>query len=276
MVQKEREMSEAMVEKVTRRRIAGGLIAAALGLMVLNPVAAQGGADGPGYETKEIAQGITVSADGEAEAPAESAVMQFIVRVDPSAGGESLKSGAGFPSDVTEEQMAALVAAAQSKGIDDNSVDLLIVPQNAFTSAFGPGVGVLAVQIDTAELKHRVKIADAVTKAAKDNGLTFDNIGVQYIVEDCVGLDQAALADAAESAENQAARMAQAMGLTVGELIAVERQPNYNGYSGPNRDVCAETPTLATALEQYFPAFDPNSDAVREIYASLLVTYAIG
>jgi uncharacterized protein YggE len=282
LVLEERNMSEAIERKVSRRRVAGGLLAAALGLMVLSPVAAapQGGSAGPGYGQKEIAQGITVRGDGEAELPADSAIMQFIVRVDPNLAAANANAafteGATKPSDVSEEQMAALVAAAQSKGIDDKSVDYFIVPNNTFTSVFGPGVGVLTVQIDKAELKHRVKINDAVTGAAEQNGLTFDQVGIIYIVDDCASLDSAALAEAAESAERQATLMAEAMGLTLGDLIAVEKQPNYSGYGGQSGDACAEAPTMETAKEIYFPSFDREHEAVREIYESLLVTYAIG
>jgi uncharacterized protein YggE len=281
MDKEERDMSGAMERKVNRRRIAGSVLAAALGLMVLSPVvaASQGGADGPGYGQKEIAQGITVRGDGEAEAPADSAIMQFIARVDPNQApnaNAAFAEGATKPSDVTDEQMAALVAAAQSKGIDDESVEYFVVPNNTFTSVFGPGVGVLTVQIDTAELKHRVKINDAVTNAAEENGLIFDQVGIIYIVDDCESLNTAALANAAESAERQATLMAQAMGLTLGDLIAVEKQPNFYGYSGQSGDACAEPPTMETAKEIYFPAFDREHDAVREIYETLLVTYAIG
>jgi uncharacterized protein YggE len=276
MDEEERDMCQEMDRKASRRRIGGSLLALAMGLMVMSPVAAasQGGADGPGVVgQKEIAQGITVQGDGEAEAPADSAVMQFIVRVAPD---DQSKDGPGFPSNVTDEQMTALVAAAQSKGIDDKSVDYLVVPDDAFYSTFGAGVGVLAVQIDQAELKHRVKIADAVKKAAQDNGLAFDQIGVQYIVDDCASLDLAALADAKESAEAQAARIAQAMGVSLGDLIAVDTQPSNGYYGGPTNDQCTDPPTMETALEVYFPVFNRDGEAEREIYESLLFTYEIG
>jgi uncharacterized protein YggE len=283
MVEEERVMSREMDRRVGRRRIAGGLLAAALGLIVMSPVAAasQGGyADGPGSGQKEIAQGIAVRGDGEAEAPADSALMQFIARVDPNQAeanaNAAFAEGSTKPSDVSDEQMQSLVAAAQSKGIDDKSVDYFVVPNNTFTSAFGPGVGVLVVQLDKAELKHRVKIADAVTDAAEQNGLIFDQVGAIYIVDDCAALDSAALAEAAESAERQATLMAQAMGLTLGELIGVEKQPTYSGYGGQSTDACTEDPTMQTAKEIYFPPFDREHEAVREVYESLLVTYAIG
>lgn len=274
-------MARSMGRKVSRRRIAGSVLAALLGLMVLSPIvaASQGAGDGPGYGTKEIAQGITVRGDGEAEAPANSALMQFIVRVNPEVAGEGdVKTGPGIGSGtvVSDEQMQELVAAVQSKGIDDKSVDYLVIPGDAFSTVFGPGVGMVVVQLDQAELKHRVKIADAVSAAARQNSLIFDQIGIIYIVDDCESLDSAALLDAAESAERQATLMAEAMGLTLGDLIAVEKQPSYVGYGGPSGDVCAEAPTMESAKEIYFPAFDREHEAVREIYETLLVTYAIG
>jgi uncharacterized protein YggE len=276
MDHKEHKMVEAVEKKGSRRRFVAGLVALAMGLTTVIPVAAsQGAGDGLSAGTKEIAQGITVKGDGEAAAPADSAVLQFIVRVNSSPDGTPTKDGAGFPSNVADEQMAALVAAAQSKGIDDKSVEYLIVADDAFYTTFGPGVGVLAVQIDKAELKHRIKIVDAVKDAAKDNGLVFDQIGAQYIVDDCASLDLAALADAKESAEAQATRIAQAMGVSLGAMIAVETQPSYGYQSGPQNDQCAEPPTMETALEVYFPPFNRDSEAEREVYESLLVTYEI-
>ncbi|MFL5758251.1 MAG: SIMPL domain-containing protein [Thermomicrobiales bacterium] len=261
------------------RSLASGLLVAVIGVVLMGPLAAsaQGGGDGPGVVQAGPAQGITARGNGEASAPADSAIMQFIVRSTQSGQVKDPTQAIGQEGvAVTSETMGLLVDAAKSKGIDDKSIDTVIVPSDAFSTPFGPGVGVLVVQLDKAEIKHRMKIADAVTKVAKDNGLTFDQIGVAYLVDDCLGLDQAAITDAAKDAHDQAAMMAEVMSLTLGDLIAVETQPSYLGYGGGSGSACGDPPTIDSAKEIYLPTFNADGKAEQEIYEYLTLTYAIG
>jgi hypothetical protein len=136
---------------------------------------------------------------------------------------------------------------------------------------------VLVVQLDNAALKHRVKIANAVTKAGTEQGLTFDQVGVAYIVDDCAALDREAISKAAQNAREQADLMAEVLGLTVGDIVGVQRQPSYGAYGGgSSTDACGSVPTVESATEQYFPGFNPDGEAKYEIYENLIVTYALG
>jgi hypothetical protein len=210
--------------------------------------------------------------------------MQFIVRHDATQGvagiepqNMNMAMGGGTPGDaVKQEDLQPLIEAARSNGIANDHIDSVVVPSTAFSTPFGPGVGVLVLQLEKADLKHRVKIANSVTNTAEDHGLTFDQIGVAYIVDDCVSLDHQAIADAAEDAHDQAELMAEVMGLTLGELIAVDKQPSYQGYGGASGSACGTIPTIESAKETYFSSFDPNGKAEQEIYEYLTVTYAIG
>jgi uncharacterized protein YggE len=280
----------AGMERKFGRRLAGGALAVVLGLMVVGNVsAASQGAGGPGVGTTEIAQGITVSGSGEAEANAASAILQFIVRQNGSIDGGNGKpdfaegeagpgtADGGAPPAVSDEDLAPLIAAVKSNGIDDKDIDTVTVPNGSFSSAFGPGTGVLVVQLDKASLRHRVKIANAVTNAGTGQGLTFDQVGVAYIVDDCAALDREAISKAAQNAREQADLMAEVLGLTVGDIVGVQRQPSYGAYGGgSNTDACGNVPTMETATEQYFPGFNPDGEAKYEIYENLTVTYSLG
>jgi hypothetical protein len=165
----------------------------------------------------------------------------------------------------------------KSNGIEDKDIDTVTVPNGSFSSAFGPGTGVLVVQLDKVALRHRVKIANAVTNAGTAQGLAFDQVGVAYIVDDCAALDREAISKAAQNAREQADLMAEVLGLTVGDIVGVQRQPSYGAYGGgSNTDACGNVPTMETATEQYFPGFNPDGEAKYEIYENLTVTYSLG
>jgi uncharacterized protein YggE len=286
MVREEFTMLAGMEHKIGRH-LGAGALAAVLGIMLIGSVsAASQGAGGPAGGTSEIAQGITVSGSGEAEANVASAILQFIVRKDGSMNGKPDfvegeagpgTADGGAPPAVSDEDLAPLIAAVKSNGIDDKDIDTVTVPNGSFSSAFGPGTAVLVVQLDKASLRHRVKIANAVTNAGTGQGLTFDQVGVAYIVDDCAALDREAIAKAAQNAREQADLIAEVLGLTVGDIIGVQRQPSYGAYGGgSNTDACGNVPTMETATEQYFPGFNPDGEAKYEIYENLTVTYSLG
>src|SRR4051812_28160659 len=197
-----------------------GALTAVTGLMLFGSIAAAQGAGNQGGDV-QIAQGITARGNGDASAPADSAIVQFIVRHDESkavagvepTNADMANAGGASTGEVTADDLAPLVDAAKANGIADERIDTVIVPSTAFSTPFGPGVGVLVLQLEKGDLKHRMKIADAVTKAANGNALTFDQIGAAYIVNDCETLDRAAIADAAKDAHDQADMMAEVMGL---------------------------------------------------------------
>ena len=223
--------------------------------------------------------GIVVTAVGEASAPAESATMQAIVRdIDGFSGGKPSSEGEpappppapGLPPALTEEQVQPIVDAVVAAGVPAESVEVFVNPQ--FGGPLGAGGAEVRVELDQTQLELAGDVATAMTEATTQAGLIIENLGAAYAVADCEPLVREAQRAAADDARARAERMAEVLGLQLGEIILASEGSEY----GPGGVGCATSPFAELSGKgSYLPAFDPTGEAEVEVYATLNLAYGI-
>jgi uncharacterized protein YggE len=223
---------------------------------------------------------IEVNGTGEAEADAVGAVLQFILRAQFDNSGEATSESdisATEQPEVTREQVNAVVKALEKAGVPKGKIGTAVAPEGPYAGQFGYGAGVVAAELDAELLADIETIVDKTVAAGEATGVTFDPINVAYAVADCAGLEHQALADAVADAQEQAAMMAEVLGVSLGSLIKASKQATYGSYyaGGPTSTACDLQPTLDTALTTYLSAFDPVRAGEVEVYSQVLLSYEI-
>lgn len=240
-----------------------------------NIAAAQDATPAPGSAAQVEVTGI-----GEAEAEASGAIVQLILRrpyelsEDPMS--ESKFGPTGQP-EVTAEQVATVVSALTEAGVAESRIGSA-VSAYPFPGMFGFGTAVVAFEIDRAGFPDLLTIVDASVAAGEGAGVQFDPIAIAYMIDDCVAAEREALAVAVADAQAQAESLAQVLGVRLGSLQKASTQSAVGGYyggGGPIPGTCDEQPTLETGLTTYLMAVDPARIGSVELYAQVVLTYAI-
>jgi Protein of unknown function (DUF541) len=215
---------------------------------------------------------IAVFATGEASAPAIGGRLQLILRaVDPFAVATEGQVGPpGQPPPLTEEQVRPVAAAIGAAGAGPRNVDVVV--SAGFGGPFGPGAAQVLVDLERGTLSLIPELVAVGTEAAGESGLYVESVGAGFEAADCDALRAEARAAAAEDGRRRAEGVAEAFGVTLGELLLVAETPTYDGGTGFG---CAAPVVGVSETAVYFPAFDPAAEPEVEVYAQLNVAYAI-
>ena len=234
-------------------------------------------------------QGIVVTGTATASTPATSAVIQYILRYDPnlpipedqaspaSNGG----MGGGYSSSVPapdETDLAAVAEALVNAGVPEASVKTFPGTDVA-SGPFGPGTAVVAASIeDAALLGDLTAIIEAGAVGAREAGLSIDQVGAIYNTSTCGETSDEALAAAIANAKNQAAVLAKALQVELGDLVGATMQPAYSPYSGyiAGSTGCDGIPGLDDADTTYFPMYTATAEPQFTITASVTLSFALG
>ena len=102
--------------------------------------------------------------------------------------------------------------------------------------------------------------------------------GVLYNPVDCAPVEQEANAAAVADADEQAARLAELLGVTLGGVVSASTNP-YFGFdpevSGCSGQQSSFYDSAYGGLGVTVPVFDPSAPADVEVYAVLTVSYEI-
>jgi uncharacterized protein YggE len=290
-------MIVSLSSKLSRRRAvvtAAGAAATGLALSTRSSFASSqsAGALSTGLSAiGEGMQGIVVTGTATASTPATSAVIQYILRYDPSlpmpvpedqaspaasggmAGGYS--SSAPAPD---EGDLAGVAEALVNAGVPEASVK--VFPGTDIASGpFGPGTAVVAASIeDAALLGDLTAIIEAGAVAAREAGLSIDQVGAIYNTSTCGDTSDEALASAIANAKDQAAVLAKALQVELGDLVGATMQPTYSPYSGyiAGSSGCDGIPGLDDADTTYFPMYTATAEPQFSITASVTLSFAMG
>jgi uncharacterized protein YggE len=219
---------------------------------------------------------IAVTGTGKASAPAEGAVIQIVVRRSDVALGDAAATPATEP--LTEADVQPVVEALVAAGIPAAAIEILITPVAPFIGPFGPGTAqILAAGDETVVAILGTAIPAAIDAALAAN-LAVDQAAAGYTVTDCAAVETAALREAVDNARAQAEQLAEILGVELGDLTLVARQPSYATYGGPAGGPCAEPLTVESVKvgSVYLPPFNAAIAPEFEIYATVNLTYAIG
>lgn len=264
-------------------------IASLTGLGIAGIASARGVAAqaSPSVEEREPAEpvpGIVVSGTGQASAPADRAIGQLVVRnqyggmnpkgpeIEPAADPMATPE---IPADVVAMMVDALVAG----GVEPASILTSDPEVTGGSSYFGPGTAVIVFQVEGEGIETLGDLLGALTAIALEQGLTHDQPGAMLLSDACQDLRGAAYANAVEVARNEAALIAGALGVELGELIRAAKQSVSYGpaaYSLYPGDSCDNLVDLAAAVRTYLPPFDPSLPNEFTVYAMLELTFAIG
>jgi uncharacterized protein YggE len=281
-------VSSVLSRSVSRRRAlatAGAAGAVAVGAIGAS-AAAQGGDAGAGFAYgSQMTEGIVVTGSGTAGAEVSAALVQYLLRFGPDAPQMTEASpemskgyyGGSYPAP-DDDALAHVVEALTGAGIPEANVKTFPGSDTMY-GIFGAGVSVVAASIDDPDLLASIgDILSAGADAAAETNLTIDQIGAIYSTADCEAVNDDALAAAAADANTQAAALAKALGVELGDLVGATSSPSYSPYSGYSgaSGACAPAPTLDDAGSIYFPTFVAGTAPEFTITASITLTFALG
>lgn len=284
-------MAVSLLSRSISRRRALATAAGAAGVVAIGSVAnasaaAQAGEQGAGFAYGgQMTEGIVVNGTGTASAEVSAALVQYLLRYGPDApqmteaSPEMSKSyyGSAYPAP-DADSLAHVVETLVGAGIPEASVKTFPGSDTMY-GPFGAGVSVVAASIhDAALLAELGDILSAGADAAGEINLQIDQIGAIYSAADCESVNDEALAAAVADANTQAAALAKALGVELGEMVGATSSPSYGPYSGygGGSGACAPAPTLEDAGSIYFPTFIAGSEPEFSITASITLTFALG
>jgi uncharacterized protein DUF541 len=288
-------MIVSLSSRLSRRRAvvtAAGAAATGLALSARSTFASAQGASSlsTGLSTiGEGMQGIVVTGTATASTPATSAVIQYILRYDPSLpipGDQASPAanggmGGGYSSSVPapdESDLAGVAEALVNAGVPEASVK--VFPGTDIASGpFGPGTAVVAALVeDAALLGDLTAVIEAGAVAAREAGLSIDQVGAIYNTSTCGDTSDEALASAIANAKDQAAALAKALQVELGDLVGATTQPNYSAYSGyiAGSSGCDGIPGLDDADTTYFPMYTATTEPQFSITATVTLSFEMG
>jgi uncharacterized protein YggE len=234
------------------------------------------------------AEGITVAGYGEATAPAEAAQVQLLLAsADAFSGGPVARIRPGeSPSDEAREAAQPVIEALVAAGQSADGITVVVSPlaPNPFGGygPAGPGTARLDFTVDQPTAEGMAELLETASVAAQDGGLFVSSAAVRYDVASCDALQEQARRAALSDAGDRARIQADALGVSLGDVVASE-----DGLGSPQVDIygtalpatnCqpSSAPTsFAGGLSVDFAFYDPAAPAEVEVEAWLTVTYAI-
>ncbi|MCD6028509.1 MAG: hypothetical protein K0S78_683 [Thermomicrobiales bacterium] len=184
------------------------------------------------------------------------------------------------PQPITAERLAPVVAAVvASTGIAPEAVAVDLSP--LATEPFDGRQRSARVDFDIPQPTPEALAAAiaAASDIAAGNGMVVEVAGVLYNPADCAPVEQEATEAAIADAREQADRLAELLGVTIGGVVSASSDP-YFGRIGPEEIGCAGQQSsfydsAYGGLGITVPVFDPSAPAEVEVYAVLTVGYEI-
>ena len=247
-------------------------IVALIGLLAPNVAAAQA------TPANGTAPSIAVIGFGEAEVPADTAILQFFLSLsDPFSGPPARPRPGVEPGSQEREAVAPVVDLIVSNGV--NQADVQITTSLALTGPYGPNSSsavLVEFPVSGPAQEELNQLVDDVGQAAGDQGLFLTLVGATYEVDDCAPVRRAAREAAVEDARAQAQVQAEILGVDLGEVINSSDVPvtTLSQYPGPGNS-CEPVASADFVGSIMVGSFDPTTEPVVEIYRQVMVTFAI-
>lgn len=241
---------------------------------------------------------LTVTGYGEATAPADSVQIELLigqaedfgmgprqsdvpvlVRPD-SENGATPASGNNDNAD--EYALEPLFAVLADAGIPSEEIDIAISPLGPAPYQ-GPysALARLAFTINDPELAAINELMTRANQAAGEAGLAVIQAGASYRADDCQALEDEAQQAAIDDARQKAARLADQLGVTTGEIVLASDFGIFEGPAGGGG--CAPYDALGSfssyggpgGLFLSLPDFDPSLQAEVRVAKQLYLGLAI-
>jgi len=172
-----------------------------------------------------------------------------------------------------------MLEVIEAAGVERDAIAINTGPSVAgFFGPGGPGTALVEFVVEQPETDAVNSLVTDAIDAGTEAGLFLQHAGVEYDVADCSALIQEARAAAVADARERAEGLAEAAGVTLGDLIQVSDYGFFGPPVDPDDEGCPPSPQGvfygAESLVDTSP-FDPTAEAEAEAYASVNLTFAI-
>ncbi len=238
-----------------------------------------------GMEAVEVVDGdFAAMLELEAEATPQATPEMAVTEEDadePNEGrrGRRDRGERPEPRPIEAERLAPVIAAiASSGGIAPEAVATDLSP--LATEPFGNRRESARLDFEVAQPDPEALTAmiTAASDVAAADGLVIRVAGVLYNPDDCAVVEQEAAEAALVDAEEQADRLAELLGVTLGGVISASTNP-YFGIEPEQAGCSGQQSSFFDSsyggLGITVPVFDPSAAAEVEVYAVLTVSYEI-
>lgn len=186
---------------------------------------------------------------------------------------------------LTADDLAPIVDALVAVQVERDAIEVFVASTGAEFGPDGGGVGRIDATIEGPNREAVEAILDAVDRATTDAGLALHNVGIEYLIAECSPLLREARGDAIANARDQAAEMADLLGVALGEMLQAY---DYGAAFGPgpvldDRGCSSDSDNYGSGsigfgpgLEVTIPAYDPAIPIEANVYAAITMTFVIG
>lgn len=233
--------------------------------------------------------GITVTGQGRASAPAETATIAIMVSSgDYYMMEEVMEYGeeeapVATPEVSAEESIAPVIDALVAAGIPEGEIQVVVDPSTTYSGPWGaPMVQTVRFTINDPTTDRISELLDTAADAASDAGLFVNMTTALYGVADCDTLYREARAAAIADGRARAALQAELLEVELGDLVA-SRDDMYGAlmfggmFTGMQLNGCLLDAADASMNSIYnSPPFDPLSEPQVVVTHSVELTFGIG
>jgi uncharacterized protein YggE len=220
---------------------------------------------------------VAVTGQGYASLPADTANMEItLTNRNPQEreDGTGDKPGKAKPFPMTEAALAPIVNALKAEGIAEQKIKVLIDPlqgRSRYSNSTGFSNATIKFSVDKPTAASIDRLAQVVnTTAARKTKIYVEGATVQYVVNSCKAVEDAAYLSAVQDAKMRADALAKAMGVQLADGPSVAELPFLGRLYSP----CTQSRDVTGAIFSRSPSsYSPGTPAEVGIYREISVTY---
>lgn len=225
--------------------------------------------------------GITVTGQGRASGPADTATLQLSVAT-LNFGPPSAPRPDATPGAAERESVVPIVEALVNAGVAESDIRILVPPflGDAYGTYAGPALAVLTLPVSEPSAESIVRLVDVATVAAAGDQLLIGGLGITYTVTDCAPLQREAREAAMNDARDKAGVQAELMNVSLGDIVASRDVVSgaEMGFS-PYGTTSSGGECTAMITPNFYgpgaPTFDPAGETEVTVYSALEMTFGI-
>jgi uncharacterized protein YggE len=237
------------------------------------------------YPPASDRQSIGVTGQGHARVPADLARMEVVLtNRNPQERGYPATAEAATaeptkpqePKPITEAALTDIIKALQAAGIPESKIKVTLNPIESNKFRYLSRNTAIAIELDKptqTRVNQIVKVLNtAVSRQSDRTSIYLEDVYVQYVVNSCEAVEDAAYLAAMKDAKLRAGALAKSMGVQLADVPSVAELPFLGRFYSP----CSQEPDIAGAIFRR-PAspYNPETPAEVEVYREIAVTYRL-
>lgn len=179
------------------------------------------------------------------------------------------------PAALTRALIQPAIDAIVASGVPQSAIDVAIVPGGS-SSYYYEDSAILSFELsDPSQSQVQALISDVTTAVAGQSDYYLNSTSVQYTIQNCQALEQAAYTSAIENARLRATALATALGVDIAEVPSVAESPFGLAYPACNEQAGSSFLDSFFGSTSYLTYYDPSAPAEVELRRDLFVTYPV-